>query len=86
MHKCLFILHAYFFACYACYLFCIGGGNLVITGSGFGSSGATVNLGDAECEVLSQSNTQINCSLPPNEPGDYDIEVSVVDRGYADTR
>ena len=59
---------------------------MVITGDNFGSSGATVNLGDGECEVLSQSNTQITCTLPPNEPGAYDIEVSVPDNGYADPR
>ncbi len=79
-------MHEYLLPIYSLSFLCIGGGNLVITGTGFGSSGATVNLGDAECEVLSQSNTQITCSLPPNDPGDFDLEVSVVDKGYADTR
>ncbi|XP_072025342.1 fibrocystin-L-like [Amphiura filiformis] len=61
-----------------------GGGNLTITGLGFGSSDAMVNLGDVECGVLSQSNTEIVCSIPANSPGAYDVEVSVVDKGFAD--
>ena len=64
-----------------------GGGNLVITGNGFGSSGAVVTIGDdAECNVVSQTDTEVLCAIPSNSPGIYYIELSIENSGFADAR
>ena len=64
----------------------VGGGNLTISGTGFGPSGAVVTIGHTECEVIAQSDSQIVCAIPASPPGTYDIELSIENKGFADTR
>ena len=64
----------------------VGGSQLTISGTGFSDSGATVTIGNVACEVISQSTTEITCTLPGHEPGTYDVEVTVGNQGYADIR
>ena len=40
------------------------GQHITLTGSNFGSSGAKVTVGDLACPVVSQSHTQVTCTLP----------------------
>ncbi len=63
-----------------------GGGNLTITGTGFGSTGAVVMIGNAECIMISQSDTEVMCAIPSHNPGYYDVELSIGENGFADTR
>ncbi|XP_071793632.1 fibrocystin-L-like isoform X1 [Asterias amurensis] len=60
-----------------------GGDLLVISGSGFGDSGAEIQIGSAVCEVEVQTDTEINCTIPANSPGVYYIELTVIDQGFA---
>lgn len=59
---------------------------MTISGSSFGSSGASVMIGSASCEVTSQSDSSIVCVLPANVPGDYEVDVEIDGIGLADTR
>ncbi len=63
-----------------------GGSQLTVSGDSFGDSGATVTIGDENCDVISQTSVEIICNLPGHEPGTYDVEVTVGNLGYADIR
>ena len=60
-----------------------GGDLLVISGHGFGVSGAEIKIGSAKCEVEVQTDTEIKCTIPANFPGVYYIELTVTDQGFA---
>ena len=68
------------------FLSSIGGSQLTITGEGFGSTGTAVTIGDVECDVISQSASEVVCTLPGHGPGTYAVEVTVGNQGYADVR
>ncbi|XP_054766411.2 fibrocystin-L-like [Lytechinus pictus] len=63
----------------------VGGDDLTISGSAFGSSGASVMIGSASCEVTDQSDSSITCVLPANVPGEYEVDVEIESIGLADT-
>ncbi|XP_038045747.1 fibrocystin-L-like [Patiria miniata] len=62
-----------------------GGGELTITGTGFGASGATVSIGGENCDVTSQSATEIKCTLSEHGPGTFSVELTVNNQGFANT-
>ena len=61
-----------------------GGETLHIKGQNFGMLWGKVLIGENECELSSWNNTLVMCILPPNSNGEYDVHVSVPDKGYAD--
>ncbi|XP_072034178.1 fibrocystin-L-like [Amphiura filiformis] len=63
----------------------LGGGSLVLTGTEFAASGNEVNLGGTECVITAESETEISCTIPDHTPGQYDVELSVPGKGFADT-
>ena len=68
------------------FIVCIGGGDLVISGTGFGDVGAVVSLGDAVCEVKGHTDTEITCTIPEHAPGTFYVELTVTDKGFAETK
>ncbi|XP_072025340.1 fibrocystin-L-like [Amphiura filiformis] len=63
----------------------LGGGSLELTGTGFATSGNKVTLSGIECVITAETATQINCNIPAHTPGQYNIELSVPGKGFADT-
>lgn len=61
-----------------------GGENLTLSGSGFGTSGAEVTIGGNECDILSQDDSEIVCTIPANRPGSFPIQLTVGVKGFAD--
>jgi hypothetical protein len=55
-----------------------GGGTLTITGTNF-FAGAAVEINSQACVVVTQTDTQITCTLPANVAGTYDVIVTNVD-------
>ncbi|XP_071828580.1 fibrocystin-L-like isoform X3 [Apostichopus japonicus] len=62
----------------------LGGENLTLSGSGFGTSGAEVTIGGNECDILSQDDSEIVCTIPANRPGSFPIQLTVGVKGFAD--
>ena len=64
----------------------LGGGVLTLTGTAFGvGKWGNVKIGEAECEVLTWTDTEITCKIPKNVHGEHGVFVGVPDNGYADT-
>ncbi|XP_071946022.1 fibrocystin-L-like [Antedon mediterranea] len=63
----------------------LGGGTIVILGSSYGTKEPMVTINKLECSVTSFNDTEIQCTIPGNEPGIYDVTVSVPGKGYAKT-
>ncbi|XP_071944840.1 fibrocystin-L-like [Antedon mediterranea] len=61
----------------------LGGGTIVILSTIFGTKKPMVYINELECTVISFSDTEIQCTVPGNEPGIYDVMVSVPGKGYA---
>ncbi|XP_022097673.1 fibrocystin-L-like isoform X1 [Acanthaster planci] len=61
-----------------------GGGILTISGSGFGSSGAKVTVGNADCVVTAQADGEVNCTIPEHSPGTFYVILEVTDQGFAE--
>ncbi|KAJ8026005.1 Fibrocystin-L [Holothuria leucospilota] len=62
----------------------LGGGNLTLTGSGFGTSDANVTINGKDCEILSQADSEILCIIPDNRPAAFPVELRVGTKGFAD--
>ncbi|KAJ8313322.1 hypothetical protein KUTeg_009108 [Tegillarca granosa] len=60
----------------------IGGGTLVIQGSGFGSNG-TLKIGDIEVATTTFGDTEVRAELPPLPPGNHQIKLFISPNGYA---
>lgn len=54
-------------------------GGEIITITGDGLTNAYVVIGSRTAQVLSQSDTEIVCAVPPNDPGLYDVTVTSYD-------
>ncbi|XP_038070546.1 fibrocystin-L-like isoform X1 [Patiria miniata] len=61
-----------------------GGGVLVISGSGFGSSGASVAIDEVDCAIISQADTEISCTIPEHAPGTFQVILEVSGQGFAE--
>ncbi|MFZ5441974.1 MAG: IPT/TIG domain-containing protein [Myxococcota bacterium] len=53
-----------------------GGTTLTLTGTSFGTSGATVRVGSASCPLVSQNHTQVLCTLPAGDGVDLPVVLS----------
>ncbi|XP_006825958.1 fibrocystin-L-like [Saccoglossus kowalevskii] len=65
-----------------------GGATLVVSGTGFGtdeSSSDALKIGDVPCQLISYSDNTIECILPAQSPGVYDVRLYVDNVGYADS-
>uniref|UniRef100_A0ABM0MU86 Fibrocystin-L-like n=1 Tax=Saccoglossus kowalevskii TaxID=10224 RepID=A0ABM0MU86_SACKO len=65
-----------------------GGAALVVSGTGFGtdeSSSDALKIGDVPCQLISYSDNTIECILPAQSPGVYDVRLYVDNVGYADS-
>lgn len=63
----------------------LGGTEVTVTGSGFGSTQLSVNtvtLNDNVADITSWTDTQIIVTLPANPPGSYPLRIKTAD-GYA---
>ena len=58
---------------------------ITISGSGFGVEiiSVTVTIGDAHCNVIAVVDTSLDCTLPANVAGEYDVLVTVAPKGRA---
>ena len=63
----------------------LGGGVLTITGTALGAEWGRVTVAGARCKLLSWSDTQATCTLPPTPPGQHAVLVAVPGQGWADT-
>lgn len=54
-----------------------GGNTLTISGTSLGTTGAAVQLGSQSCGVTSQTNTQIQCSVPAGEGTGLAVTVTI---------
>lgn len=54
-----------------------GGYNLTLSGNNFATTGALVTVGGLSCPVVSQTHTQVICTMPPGEGVQRDVVVSV---------
>ena len=71
------------------FILATGGDVVVISGTNFGSvasSDDAVKIGDAEAEILSYSDTEVNISLPALGPGSYPVRLFVNGSGFADVK
>ncbi|XP_077870118.1 fibrocystin-L-like [Saccoglossus kowalevskii] len=65
-----------------------GGATLVVSGTGFGTDEASsdaLKIGDVPCQLISYSDNTIECILPAQSPGVYDVRLYVDNVGYADS-
>lgn len=60
-----------------------GGGFLEITAKQTWKLETTVTIGSSACNITQYYNTLIRCTIPPLQPGKYDVMVHVPGKGYA---
>ncbi|XP_072177767.1 fibrocystin-L-like [Diadema setosum] len=60
----------------------LGGAVLTISGQRFDTTGATVSVGGEPCEILSQADDEITCTLPSNPPGEREVIVNIDGVGF----
>ncbi|XP_033119893.1 fibrocystin-L-like [Anneissia japonica] len=61
----------------------IGGDVLAITGNNFGSDAPVVSINGNDCALISNGNTLIECTIPANAPGTYNVIVYIPGVGNA---
>lgn len=54
-----------------------GGSTLILQGSNFGSSGASVSIGYLNCPITLQSQTMVYCTIPPGAGAGLPIRLSI---------
>ncbi|XP_048575327.1 fibrocystin-L-like isoform X2 [Nematostella vectensis] len=61
-----------------------GGTNLTITGTDFGTdSGVKIMIGAKECVRISNTDTQIKCTVPMSEAGSFPITIEIPNKGFS---
>ena len=54
-----------------------GGTTLTIAGTGFASNNSLVSIDGAECDIISATGSEIQCTTPAHAAGVADVTVSV---------